>query len=456
MTALYIATIVVGFFLGPFKMLYGGWTPYVVMDSLVAVLGVASMLRVLRNVNVRRDLPIAAPFLALSLYATVGVLSFGTALPLSLMGFRGLVLYSTLFFAGYECLGNVGQIRRIYLVLTLLGTATALFGLWQWTVGPEVVATWGGWYREFSQKMIWTRVSGTEFVFRAFSTFVQPGVFGATMALTMLVTLASFLESRTSTVKRFALLTAFTVMGAGLLVSASRLSLVIVASGAATMILLNRRTGLGLKLIAQTSLIVVIGFWAATSFAGPVFVERFSTIGSSESFFNRWFNPLAEGLRLSVVHPIGLGLGYTTGVPFFVSDEWVQDLAGGGRNVDSGIGAIGAELGILGVCFYLFFVYKVAVSSARAWKALPPGSMKELLVAPAAMGVLGLLLSPIANMMLPSVPPSIIYWFSIGMLLKAPQLVREVQFRPRVVSIGIKSSAPVERIPPRPRLRAVR
>jgi hypothetical protein len=219
-------------------------------------------------------------------------------------------------------------------------------------------------------------------------------------------------------------------MGAGIVVSASRLSMVTVALGAIIMIGLKGGIGEKAKRTIQATVVLSLTLWMAMQFTGPVFVERLQSVGTPQAFFFRWFNPTIEGLRRGVEMPIGMGLGYTSGLPYFVQDDWLPKVDQTDRNIDSGIGAVAQELGILGVMFYLLFTVMVARTAVRSWRALPAGRIKDLLLAPAALAVVAVPLVPIANMMMASYPVAIIYWFLIGMLMKSPFIVLRRRPRP--------------------------
>src|SRR5205823_4863769 len=79
--------------------------------------------------------------------------------------------------------------------------------------------------------------------------------------------------------------------------------------------------------------------------------------------------------------PLGKGLGYTAGMPILLNKgqafSEVETL-----NVDSGIGAAAAELGILGVLIFLYLLLQLASCPLQSWRRIPEGALKDLMLVP--------------------------------------------------------------------------
>jgi hypothetical protein len=458
----YIAAVFVGFFIAPLKMIIGGWAPYMLMDGMVIVLVVNGLVHAIQQRGVR-PIPITTAYFALALYCVVGLLNPEGIFLRGLMGLRSLLLYPALMFAGFACFTHERQVTKIYRALIVLGVVTALVGIWQWNAGPAALAAWGGSYGDFARRMVWIRGESGILVFRPFSTFAQPGVFGATMTLTALIVLSELLASGIGLARRITMGIAIAIMTTGLLVSASRLSMIELILGAVLMAFLTRGLARRTGLAVQGAVILYGGLWVATAFAGPMFRERFQGLDQPAIYFWRWMNPLMEGFRQALDHPLGLGPGYAGGIPFFVSASWIADLGGQYvRNVDSGIGAIAAEYGIPGVILFLFFFIRVAWIAFVSWRALPPSPLKDRLRAPVVFAFIGVAVTPIADMMRPAIPSAIIFWFTLGMLMKAPFLVpryrmpaamhtlarRDPRGRPRLDPVRAPAAYPVNLVKP--------
>src|SRR5205085_1334894 len=106
----------------------------------------------------------------------------------SLAGLRSWILYAWLMFSGYEMLRSPRQIKQIYFLILSLCILTALYGLYQWHQGPAALKGQSEVLDQYAERMNWEE-QGTGSVFRAFSTFVQPGTFGYNMSMGLIVTI---------------------------------------------------------------------------------------------------------------------------------------------------------------------------------------------------------------------------------------------------------------------------
>jgi hypothetical protein len=156
---------------------------------------------------------------------------------------------------------------------------------------------------------------------------------------------------------------------------------------------------------------------------GPGIGERFSTIFDPQAFFWKWFGPLTTGIKVALLHPFGMGLGYTAGVPQFIVNRAFDELPT--TNIDSGYGSAAAELGLLGFGLFLYFAVQVGLSGFRAWRSLYPGLLRDLMLGPALIAITYPMISVIAQPQA-TLPSSIYLWLLIGMLMKAPLLQRQL------------------------------
>ena len=152
---------------------------------------------------------------------------------------------------------------------------------------------------------------------------------------------------------------------------------------------------------------------------GPIVSQRFSTIFDPQAFFWKWFGPLAGGLRIALEHPFGMGLGYTAGVPRFVGGGFFSDLPT--VNIDSGYGSAAAELGLIGLLFFVYFAGRVGASGLSAWRRLPSGRLKDLLLGPALLAATYPIVSVIYQPQ-SVLPSSIYFWLLVGVLMKASRV----------------------------------
>jgi hypothetical protein len=301
-------------------------------------------------------------------------------------------------------------------VLLTLGLVTGLYGLFQWKAGPQAFGNWSEDYGRYAQ-LAWSTKTGV--VFRAFSTFVAPGTFAGNMGL--LALLAYSVLSSSSVAFRWRLTAggAFAVMSAGIAASGSRGPVAHLLLAAVALLAIVPGVSSKVKLIIRVVVLSSVALLVVTLMVGPVVGERYSTIFDPDSFFWKWFGPLTGGLGVALRYPFGMGLGYTAGVPQFIHDRFFQDLPT--TNIDSGYGAAAAELGLVGLLLFVYLAARVGFDGLRAWKALPPGRMKDLFLGPMLMAVtypiVSVIFQPQAGL-----PSSIYFWLLMGMLISASTL----------------------------------
>lgn len=424
--------IVTGFFIGPIKMLGNSWFSYLGVDLLAGLV----LLIVLLGRIVRRQPLIAASPLTGALL-TLGVLCLlETANPdapfvRTVLGLRSWLLYSSFYFVGLYTLRSVRQVERLYLLLISLGVLTALYGLYQWRAGPEHFASWSDAYGRYATVMWSAQTSSV--VFRAFSTFTLPNTFGTSMAFLMLLAFSVLASTEFAARWRVLAAGAFVILGAGIAASGSRAPLAQLLLAAAVGVVLVpglwRRVRAGLLAAGLVSIGVLV---VNALLAGPSIADRYVTILDPSVFFWKWFAPLADGVRLAWDHPFGLGLGYTAGVPAFISNPAVRELPR--MSIDSGYGSAAGDLGFPGLALFGYLAFKVGVSGFIAWRRLRPGRLRDLLLGPTLLActypAMSLVVLPQAVL-----PNSIYFWILIGLLMKAPDLQNTIATQPSYVRV---------------------
>jgi len=416
---LVLLLLVVGFFLGPVKLLGISWISYISADGLAfAILLVLFAGRLAVRRPVFAATPLSLSLLTLAVFCLLELANPEAPFIRSVLGLRSWVLYLGFFFVGFYTLRSIEQLQRIYAVLLVLGLLTAAYGIYQWQAGPESFAGWSEYYGQYA-RLAWAAQSGS--VFRAFSTFVAPGTFGGNMALLMLLAFGVVASPRVRLHWRLLAGGAFVVMGIGIAASGSR--------GPVAHLMLAALVGIGfvpgigrrISVGVIASLLAGIAVVLVAVLIGSVAGERFSTIFDPQAFFWKWFGPLSYGLQIARDHPLGMGLGYTAGIPQFLRTQAFHDLPA--INLDSGYGSAAAELGLAGLVIFMFFAFKVGIEGFRTWRTLAPSLLRDLLLGPALIAstypVVSVIFQPQA-----ALPSSIYIWLLIGMLMKAPMLQR--------------------------------
>ncbi len=410
--------LIAGFFLGPFKLLGASWFSYLSVDGLaLLVFLVVFGGRIAKRKPLFAASQLSVPLLLLGVFCILELANPESPFIRSVLGLRSWILYLSFYFVGFYTFHSVEQVERLYVLLIVLGVLTGAYGVYQWQAGPQSFAGWSDYYGRYAT-IAWSAQSGGV-VFRAFSTFVAAGTFGGNMAFVMLLAFSVSASPSITTRWRIFAAAAFAVMGAGIAASGSR--------GAVAHLLLSTVVALALipgarpritalfKVIVMTGVAVILIAFVI----GPIVSERFFSILEPRTFFWKWFGPLTDGLGIARAYPFGLGLGYTAGIPTFISSPALQDLPF--TSVDSGYGSAAAELGFLGLALFAYFAIKVGVEGIRTWTSLSAGRLRDLLLGPALFAatypIVSVIFQPQA-----SLPSSIYYWLLIGMLMKAPAL----------------------------------
>jgi len=406
--------LTIGFFLGYMKMVFGSWTVYLIPDVLAAsAIFVWLSERFTKHLAILPQSPLTKPIVILCIYCFIELLNPMSSLLRSLAGLRSWILYLFLYFVGFCSLRNVHQVKKIYLLLILLGTITAIFGIWQW-YNPALFAQKGELFTQYSESSLWIDKQGHS-IFRAYSTFVLPGTFGINMAFVMLIALSIVLSPKIKFIFRLLMIPCLGLMSIGLFFSGSRAPFVILFFGMSIILFLKWKvvTSVWILFIMAS---VTIG---SVYFIGSFIIERFSTILDPKEFFWKWAYPLLRGLSIALVNPLGAGLGYTAGIPEFVDDPRLKGFST--TNIDSGLGGAAAELGLLGFVIFVYFMVKLGIESIKSWKRLASGLMKDLLIVPTCYSIITVLASVIWQINA-SLPHSAYQWFLIGMLMKGKEI----------------------------------
>jgi hypothetical protein len=409
--------LVVAFFIGPLKLIGAGWLGYLLPDALtILTLLLVFVERAMRRAPMFAASPLTIAILLIGFVSVLQLANPASPFVRSVLGLRTWALYLGFFFVGLHAFRSRRQVESLYALLLVLGCVTAAYGVIQWRAGPEAFASWSEEYGRYA-RTLWS--AG---LFRAFSTFVLPNVFGANMGLLMLIAYCVAASSSIPMVWRVAAGGAFALMGAGIAASGTRASVVeLFIAGAIGFTLLPGRlrrlrlgvTGLVLSLAAVSLVLAAVG---------PGIGVRFVSILDPNEFFWKWFDPLIRGVRIALAHPFGMGLGYTGGVPRFLNSPGLSDLPT--TVIDSGYGAAAAELGLVGLGVFVYFAVKVGLEGVRAWGRLVPGRLRDLMLAPALYAALYPIVAVLGGTHA-SLPSSIYYWLMIGTLIRVSVLQKE-------------------------------
>src|SRR5262249_27441610 len=157
--------------------------------------------------------------------------------------------------------------------------------------------------------------------------FVMPGSFAGNMALVMLLAFSVLVSRTYRPVERLIVAVAFAVMGAGIAVSGSRGPVAMLILAGLLALMFSPGVWRKLTVFFKGFVVVAVAIGAIVFLIGPVVSERFATIFDPQAFFWKWFGPFSYGISLAKQHPFGMGMGFTAGVPKFISSPVIQGLA---------------------------------------------------------------------------------------------------------------------------------
>ena len=408
--------LAVAFLIGPFRSGGRGWLTYILPDAigLIAIAAVYSQSLANRRRLLQRS-PLTTPIILLAAFCLFEMFNPTAPFLRSLAGIRSWILYLAFFFVGFHVVTSKESLRRFYWLLIVLGVTTALYGVYQWQGGPESLGVFGSKNVDYAEGLTWLPIEG-EAVFRALSTFTAPGIFAANMAFLMALTVGAIGSRYLTNWSRLISAVAFAVMGLGIAVSGSRSGVVHLMMMFLLLPIVGTSFSSRIRALVVGSLVAVLSLWFIAGRVGIVLSERFATIFDTDSIFELYLARMVHAAKVAVSNPLGSGLGYTAGIPRFIDSETLRGLPT--TNVDSGYGSAAAELGLVGLIIFIYFAVKIGVWGIRAWKALPPGVTKDLLLGPALWAgiypIFAIAAQPQAQL-----PSSIYFWLLIGALMGA-------------------------------------
>jgi hypothetical protein len=439
-------------------------------EVLLAVLTVVALLTVWRNrrTGILSDLT-PTDWLAIGLGAltVIYLLIPASALHSSanftqrVLGFRVLALIPLLYFLGRTLAQRAGRdlgdlATALWLCLGA-GAIVALFGLVElWLVPTRDWITWGvNLYTKFlgftyngpgglPENFFVTLADGT-LVRRMVSTYISP--LGIAYTGLLLLPLGVVLVDRRPQ-RRWTLWlagSALALMLVGLMLSVTRLAVLLTVPEAALLALLLRRpwlVGLTGALAAAAALTLL-----AYPSAGPV-VTRASlatgghatpqlAVSANDVSATEHIGQLKLDLELDLQHPLGLGVG--------ASQNRFGQLVGTG---ESAVLGMFGDMGVLGGLLYVALYLAALWNGYRAFRLSPPGSLLAALPLTALVGGLALIPVTMTSDVWGDLSVTFLFWWAAG--ASATQAARAVtvraESRRRVVATSSATLEPTKMV----------
>jgi len=320
------------------------------------------------------------------------------------------LLYIPLMFAGYHFLRGDADLATLLRVIAWSSIPVSLFGIFLFFAGPSWLGSVGA---DYSHVFFSTAGAGGEHFYRVPGTFNSPGQYGAYLYIVSSMLIGFLLVSKLSARDRRMILLALVCLVPAMLVSGSRTPLLLFFVQSGLIAMMSRQLSRA-GLAAGIGYLVVI---LSLEFLGVGVADRMESTISQENFerFNGtffgqlWFtsmlaNPLGDGLAVAT---IGARHFSQTGV----------------RLVESYLGVLGTEMGIMGVAAFLGLAIPIVVylTRSRAWMSAAPAH--PIWVALYLQTMFTILLTSNSTG-LDAIPGNLYFWFFAGVAVKMIDLER--------------------------------
>jgi hypothetical protein len=365
--------------------------------------------------------PWMLPFAAFAVVYCLQI--FNPSLPnllVGLVGIRATLLYALLMPVGFWFFESRERTIGFFAFLTLVSIPVALFGIYQYYVGPAWLTSLSPGFARAVYYAYGSSYSEETAYFRTFSTFVHTGGFGLYLTFMMLVCLALW---SMQAFRRYRKLVAaiFLLLFLALMTTGSRGSFVWFFLSAGLLVVSER----GARRLIPLIVLALLLLWGSLFVVGPGFVERFETLLDVDYVQQRnmplLYWALVEALKSDWT---GYGAGYAS-----VASRHVGVTPLNGTVVENGLAKIRWEAGLPGLLLYALFIALFLVDCLRAPSRVRDPDLRWICSACAAF-----LFFSVVNVAMgtpfDSSPSNTYIWFFAGLLARAPflpsaQAVRE-------------------------------
>jgi hypothetical protein len=411
---LFSVAIIIGFFHGWLKNEIRHWVITFVFDIPLTLALVVTLAKLPRMQPWFPDCRIGK-----SLNAFVGIsilyliLPFGVPFLIGLSALRAWIFAPIIFLLGYHLTRSIRQIEAYFWLLILLGAITALYGLFQ---TPEEIKRRMETDPEFAQRFINTFYGNAkgEAKLRVFSTFVSAAAFGGVMAYTIMFAVARFSVEGNTWIERTILIALAVPMAYGIILSGSRTSLMMMASG---LIYTSwYRRNLLTYLVAPT--MIIAGYAFGQEKTGGDSLERFVTLLDPSVLWGRLYIVLSPTVNSLVNYPLGGGLGRSgNGIPFVLVGMFSNfDF----RAIDGEAGRLVVDMGIVGMIVYCYLIISGSADAIRNMSKLRDTPLSVIGVPAGAMFLIAVSTIFTGSPFL-AIPSGPLFWFFLGALERLTQ-----------------------------------
>ncbi|MHC4767262.1 MAG: hypothetical protein ACYTEI_00965, partial [Planctomycetota bacterium] len=229
----------------------------------------------IRHVPIRGPGIVPAAVLTAVFVPVLYLIHPGAPLTVEIAGLRAWAEFPVACLIALTVIRNPGQVRAYVGLILMLGVVTALYGIWQYQVGPEDVLGISDLARDRHGATVFYAIPGLGLHdFRAFSTFTFPAPFAGFMAFGILlaggIALSGFQRRR----RRILATLLIPLYFAGITVSGTRASFIVLLLG---LLVLGWYRGLGVRVLALVPVLLGAAY-AGTLLTSGRMLARFQTL----------------------------------------------------------------------------------------------------------------------------------------------------------------------------------
>lgn len=390
------------------NLFYPNVLAYLPKDAMIAMLYLGLMGRTNQSGSVAR---FTAPFM---FFVMVCLMFIAMPTPVSPLGLgvalKQRLFYIPLMFAGYHFLRGDADLARLLRVIAWSSIPVSLFGIYLFFAGPSALKALGG---DYSHVFFSTAGAGGVAFYRVPGTFNSPGQYGAYLYTVATLMIGFLLVTGLSPKDRRMIFLALTCLIPAMLVSGSRAPLLLFFVQSGLIAMMSRklsRAGLagGIGYLVVILSLEFFGVGVSDRMASTISQENFQRFG--DTFFGQlWFQPI-------LTNPLGEGLAVATiGARHFSP--------AGVRLVESYLGVLGTEMGLMGVASFMGLVIPIGLYMVRARAWMGNAAAHSIWIAIFLQTMFAILLTTNSTG-LDAIPGNLFFWFFVGVAVKMVDLER--------------------------------
>jgi hypothetical protein len=299
-------------------------------------------------------------------------------------------------------LAHKADLRTLFRVLSTLALVSAVFGIYEYLVGPGAVTGWGPGFDPYRAGFPWYSAATQSMVLRPDSTFSAPAL-AAEFCLVSLVGSGWLLFDSS---RAWRILAAASIAGSGVFIAICgtrvvmiQLIIFVIALGILTM------RSLRILVPALIAGIVLLAVYALV----PAVSERMGGVSDLQAAYAQEYASPGEVFNLISARPLGSGIG----------TSW--DVTGSTANIENYYAVVASDLGFPGPILMVLLIGIVALWSFREFRR-STDAMSRFLTAGVGVYSLTLFLVMVTGLGLDKPTVAWVYWTLAGLMVATPAL----------------------------------